>query len=262
MKTVLDFAALKQRDEPITMITCYDYTTARILNASTVDAILVGDSVMMTVHGHSNTLGATPEIMALHIGAVAKGAPEKFIVGDMPFLAHRGSLDSTLVAVRTLMQAGAHAVKIEGVNGSEETIAHIVESGVPVMGHLGLTPQSIHSLGGFKVQGKTDKAVEQLLQQAKRLEQCGCFSLVLECVPAEVATYITENLGIPAIGIGAGSHTSGQILVIQDLLGLQTEFRPRFVRQYLEGANLCKEAVDRFSRDVKSREFPSTEEAY
>jgi 3-methyl-2-oxobutanoate hydroxymethyltransferase len=262
MKSILDFGKKKSQGQKISMVTCYDYGMAKLMNASQVDCILVGDSLAMTMHGHNDTLTATPELMALHIAAVRRGAPGKFIIGDMPFLAHRGSLDNTLGAVRALMQAGAQAVKIEGVKGSETTLAHIVDSGVPVMGHLGLTPQSLHALGGFKVQATEERAAEWLLDQAKTLEQAGCFAVVLECVPAAVARFVTESIGIPTIGIGAGSGTSGQVLVLQDLLGLNVDFKPRFVRSYLDGAALVKDAFDRFDRDVKSGEFPTEKESY
>lgn len=244
------------------MVTCYDYGMARLLNSSNVDCILVGDSVAMTMHGHADTLAATPELMALHIAAVRKGAPEKFIVGDMPFLAHRGSLDSTLTAVRTLVQAGAQAVKIEGIRGSEKTFEHLVQSGVPVVGHLGLTPQSLHALGGFKVQATDDRAAEWLLEQALTVQAVGCIALVLECVPATVAKMVTEKLQIPTIGIGAGPHTTGQVLVLQDLLGLNVDFKPRFVRRYLEGADLLRNALNAFDRDVKEGQFPQANESF
>lgn len=262
MKSVHDFAKMKNQNEPITMVTCYDHTTAKWLNESTVDALLIGDSLMMTIYGHENTLQATPEILAQHISAVVKGAPSKFIVGDMPFLAHRGSMDRTLEAVRVLMQAGAQAIKIEGIDGSEKTIAHIVESGVPVMGHLGLTPQSVHGLGGFKVQGTSDSAADGLLRQALAAQECGVFALVLECVPVEVGRRITQKLNIPTIGIGAGPWTTGQILVIQDLLGMDAEFKPRFVRHYLSGAQVLKEAVNHFVQDVKQQKFPLAQESF
>ncbi len=262
MKSVLDFAKWKERGQRISMVTCYDSTFAKILSASGVDCVLVGDSVAMTIHGHADTLAATPDLMALHVAAVRKGAPEKFIVGDMPFLAHRGSLDATLGAVAKIMQAGAQAVKIEGVKGSEPTLAHIVDSGVPVMGHLGLTPQSLHALGGFKVQATDERAAEWLLAQARAVEHSGCFALVLECVPSDVARFVTDNIRIPTIGIGAGPHTSGQVLVLQDLLGLNTDFKPKFVRKYLDGATLVKEALDRFDKDVKTGEFPTPKESF
>lgn len=262
MKSVLDFRKMKSQGNRISMVTCYDYTSARIVGASSVDCVLVGDSLAMTMHGHGTTLAATPELMALHVAAVRKGAQDKFIIGDMPFLAHRGSLDRAIDAVREIMKAGAQAVKLEGVDGSEDTIRHIVQSGVPVMGHLGLTPQSIHQFGGFKLQGTGEHAGEILLSQARRLEECGAFALVLECVPAEIAAHVTRHLDIPTIGIGAGNQCSGQVLVMQDLLGLNVEFKPKFVRRFAEGFGLFKEAFDHFDREVKRGEFPSREESY
>jgi 3-methyl-2-oxobutanoate hydroxymethyltransferase len=262
MKTVLDFQKMKAENRKISMVTSYDSWSAKIINASDVDCILVGDSVAMTMHGHQDTLAATPELMALHVAAVRKGAPDKFLVGDMPFLAHRGSLDTTMEAIRKIMAAGAQAVKIEGIRGSEKTIAHIVESGVPVMGHLGLTPQSVHQFGGFKVQAKQENAASWLLQQAQDLQDCGAFAVVLECVPTDVAKFVTEGLKIPTIGIGAGPHTSGQVLVMQDMLGLSQGFRPRFVRTYLNGFELLQEAFNRYDREVKSSGFPAEKESY
>jgi 3-methyl-2-oxobutanoate hydroxymethyltransferase len=262
MKTVLDFQKMKNAGQKISMATCYDYSSARILNSSKVDCILVGDSVVMTIHGNDNTLDATSELMALHISAVRKGAPDKFIVGDMPFLAHRGSLDRTMEAVRLIMKSGAQAIKIEGVEGSESTIRHIVESGVPVMGHLGLTPQSVHQLGGFKVQGTGPDAFQTLMSQARKLQECGTFSLVLEAIPAEIAARVSKELMIPTIGIGAGSGCGGQVLVWQDLLGMNTDFKPKFVRRYLQGSDLIRDALDRFDQDVKSGTFPGQEESY
>lgn len=260
MKSVIDFHKMKEQGKKISMITCYDYTSARIAAASSVDCLLVGDSVAMTMHGHRTTLAADPHLIAMHVRAVRAGAPEKFIIGDMPFLAHRGSLDRTLDAVAEIMRAGAQAVKIEGVHGSENAIRHVVESGVPVMGHLGLTPQSVHQFGGYKVQGTATGAAEILMSQARTLEECGVFALVLECIPSDLAAKVTRDLTIPTIGIGAGLDCSGQVLVMQDLLGLNTEFRPKFVRRYLDGFSLVKAAFDQFDRDVKSGDFPSQAE--
>lgn len=239
------------------MITCYDYTSARIAAASNVDCVLVGDSVAMTMYGHDSTLPADPRLIATHVRAVRAGAPEKLIVGDMPFLAHRGSLDRTMDAVGEIMRAGAQAVKIEGVDGSEDTIRRIVESGVPVMGHVGLIPQSVHRFGGYRVQGTNPESAGMLIGQASRLQACGVFAIVLECIPPDLAARVTEQLAVPTIGIGAGPDCSGQVLVLQDLLGLNTEFRPKFVRRYLQGFSLSKEAFDRFDGDVKSGAFPA-----
>ncbi|MES2965662.1 MAG: 3-methyl-2-oxobutanoate hydroxymethyltransferase, partial [Bdellovibrionota bacterium] len=252
----------KAEARAISMVTCYDYTSARIVAESAIDCILVGDSVAMTMHGHDSTLAADANLMAMHIEAVKKGAPEKFIVGDMPFLAHRGSLDKTLEAVRTIMKAGAQAVKIEGIDGSDETIRHIVESGVPVMGHLGLTPQSVHQFGGFKVQSTGPEAKTLLLSQARRLEAAGVFALVLEAVPSEVAQYVTERLNVPTIGIGAGNGCSGQVLVFQDLLGFNRDFKPKFVRRFIDGFSIVKGALDQFDAEVKAGTFPNASESY
>jgi 3-methyl-2-oxobutanoate hydroxymethyltransferase len=244
------------------MVTCYDFTAARIVSASAVDVILVGDSAAMVMHGHETTIPADLDMMCFHTEAVRRGAPDTLVVADMPFLAHRHGLDATMTAVERLIRAGAQAVKIEGANGTVETIRHIVDSGVDVMGHLGLTPQSVHHLGGFKVQGRDESAARRVAEDALRLQDAGCFALVLELVPGELAREITESLTIPTIGIGAGRHTSGQVLVLQDLLGMQPEFQPKFLRTYLDGFELIRGALDRYDRDVKDGAFPSDEESY
>ncbi len=262
MKSVLDFHKAKESKKKISMVTSYDYWSAKIIEGTNVDCILVGDSLAMTMHGHRDTLPATPELMALHVAAVRRGAPQKFIIGDMPFLAHRGSLDQTLSAVGAIMRAGAQAVKIEGIDGSETTFAHIVDSGVPVMGHLGLTPQSYHKFGGFKVQATDDMASEWLLAQAKKLELAGCFAVVLECVPAKVAKHVSGHLKIPTIGIGAGAETDGQVLVFQDMMGFNHDFKPKFVRRYLQGFEVLQSAFNEFDSDVKAQNFPDESESY
>jgi len=259
---VLDFQKMKDEGRKISMVTCYDYSSARAVAESTVDCILVGDSLAMTMHGHPTTLSATTAMMALHTAAVARGAPSKFIVADLPFLSYRKGLKDAMDSVQELMTAGAHAVKLEGVRGHAEIVRHIVDSGVPVMGHLGLTPQSVNLLGGMKVQARTDAAVDLLASQAGELEQAGCFSLVLECVPCEVARRVTEFLTIPTIGIGAGPSVSGQVLVYQDLLGLNPGFRPKFLRTYANAFEVIQEALDTYDRDVKSGDFPSARESY
>lgn len=259
---VLDFQKMKDEGRKISMVTCYDYTSAKILAQSNADSLLVGDSLGMTVHGFATTLSATVEMMTLHTAAVARGAPGKFIVADMPFLAYRKGLAPAMECVDALMKAGAHAVKLEGVRGHAEIVRHIVDSGVPVMGHLGLTPQSVNQLGGMKVQARTDAAVEIVAGQARELEQLGCFAIVLECVPSGAAKKVTELLKIPTIGIGAGSDVSGQVLVYQDLLGMNPEFKPKFLRKYANAFEVIKSAVDAFDKDVKEREFPSESESY
>lgn len=261
MKTIFDFYTYKKENKKISMITCYDYTSACIANDSDIDCILVGDSLAMTMLGHDSTLPAKTETMALFTSSVKRGAPDKFIIGDMPFLSYRKTLSENMSSVEELMCSGANAIKLEGLSGNEELIKHIVQSGVPVMGHLGLTPQSIHQLGGFKVQGRGE-AGEIIIEQAKELQELGCFSVVLEAVPNAIAESVTETVDIATIGIGAGPNTDGQVLVFQDLLGLNTDFKPKFVRQYLDGAKLFKGAINEFNSSVKEANFPSIEESY
>ena len=209
MKSVLDFAAAKAAGRKISMVTCYDSSLARVLEASAIDCILVGDSAAMVVHGHPDTLAATVEMMALHTAAVRRGAPTRFIIGDLPFLSFRKGVPAALDAVGALMRAGAQAVKLEGVAGHEDVIAAIVGSGVPVMGHLGLTPQSVNALAGFRVQGRKDDDAARMVADARRLEELGCFSLVLECVPSALAARITRSVSIP-ITTCSGSASSSR----------------------------------------------------
>jgi len=260
--SVLDFARRKSSREKISMVTCYDYTSAQVLNDTAVDTLLVGDSLAMVMHGFDSTVHATVELMALHVAAVARGAPDKFIVGDMPFLAARKGLKEAMDGVQTLMQAGAHSVKIEGEKGQLELMAHIVDSGVPVMGHLGLTPQSVHQLGGHRVQGKVEAEARAVLESALRLEDAGCFALVLECVPSPLAREITQRLTIPTIGIGAGPHTDGQVLVLQDMLGMNPVFKPKFLKHYANAHEVMTNAVNRFDAEIRHGCFPSVKESY
>lgn len=259
---VTDFKRKKNLHEKIVMLTCYDYPSAKIIAETNVDCVLVGDSVAMAVHGHDTTLAATIEMMVLHTQAVARGIQQQFIVSDLPFLSHRLAPGDMVQEVRALMQAGAHAVKIEG--GDPETcerIAYLVSAGVPVIGHIGLTPQSIHQLGGYKVQGKESTAAADLLTQAQRLEFAGCAALVIECVPQQVAKTITQALTIPTIGIGASYETDGQVLVWHDMLGLH-EFTPKFLRRYAQGKTLFREAINCYSEQVRALQFPTTEHAF
>ena len=262
MITLRDIQRLKETKKKITMVTCYDSTFARLLDQSSIEMILIGDSAAMVMHGHGSTLPATIAMMSAHTAAVARSAKTKLIVADMPFLSFRKGKDSALLAAEKLMRAGAHAVKIEGTAGHEETIQFIVQSGIPVMGHIGLTPQSIHQLGGFRVQGKDLRKRKALIEEAKLLEALGCFSIVLECVPTALGKEITQGLGIPTIGIGAGSATDGQVLVLQDLLGLNPEFKPKFVRHFGDGFQFATNAIEAFSASVKSGTYPSVEESY
>ena len=253
---------MKETGEKIAMVTCYDYASASIVNQSDIDMILVGDSAAMVVHGESSTLPIDTDTMALHTRSVVKGAPNKFIVADMPFMSYRKSLESNMAAVETLMKTGAHAIKLEGVAGNEELIEHIVQSGVPVMGHLGLTPQSINQFGGFKVQGREKVAQEKIIQQVQILSDLGAFAVVLECVPAALTEAIAKSCDIITIGIGAGDSTDGQVLVMHDLLGFPSEFSPKFVRKYLDTERMFKSAFNAYARDVKNKKFPSKEESY
>lgn len=252
----------KRQERKLSMVTCYDYTFAKLVAMTEIDMVLVGDSSAMVMHGHEDTINANLEMICTHLHAVRKGAPKKFIIGDLPFLTFRKSRDRVLDAVMALMQAGAQAVKLEGYDGNQEIIRHLVESGVPVMGHIGLTPQFIHAFGGFKVQGRQKERAQKLLADAKGLEEAGCFAIVLECIPAELAGEITAALEIPTIGIGAGPQCDGQVLVLQDLLGLNTNFQPKFVRRYLNGSELVTQALQSFHEDVMQARYPSNEESY
>ena len=259
---IYDFKKYKEARRKITFITCYDYSLSKIVDSTDVDCILVGDSVAMTMHGMHDTLHADIDMMALHTKAVANGLTKKFLVADLPFMSYRGSIDMLNSSVMKLMKAGANAIKLEGVNGNQSYIKHLVESGVPVMGHIGLTPQFINTLGGYKVQGKTDESANLLLEQALELEKAGCFSIVLECVPINVADKITNSLTIPTIGIGAGNKTDGQILVIQDMLGLNTDFTPKFVKEYMSGYNSIQTAINTYCEEVQSSRFPCAKFSY
>jgi 3-methyl-2-oxobutanoate hydroxymethyltransferase len=262
MKSVLEFAAAKAAGRKISMITCYDSSLARVAEASQVDSILVGDSAAMVVHGYPDTLAATVEMMTWHTAAVRRGAPTRFLIGDMPFLSFRKGVPAALDAVAALMRAGAQAVKLEGVAGHEDVIEAIVGSGVPVMGHLGLTPQSVNAFSGFRVQGRREDDAVRIVEDAKRLEALGCFSIVLECVPSALGARITRALRIPTIGVGAGPDCDGQVLVLNDLLGFTGSHRPRFVRTYIDGNGIVRDALDRFDRDVKQGAFPAAAESY
>lgn len=242
------------------MMTAYDALIARHAAAAGLDALLVGDSVAMTVHGFPSTVHATLDMMVAHTAAVRRGAPEMVVIADLPFLAHRRGRAAAVDAAGALLQAGATAVKLEGVAGHEEVIAHLVGSGIPVMGHLGLTPQSIHQLGGYRVQGRSVDEAAAIRADARRAAELGVFALVLECVPAALAAEITAELPVPTIGIGAGAETAGQVLVVTDLLGLDPDFRPKFARRYLEGGELVQAALRHYAEDVRAAKFPAATE--
>lgn len=262
MKSIFHFQKMKSEQKKISMLTCYDSSFAKLIDQSNVDMILVGDSLAQVMHGHNTTLQATVPMMALHTAAVARAAKEKFIVADMPFLSTRKGLRCAVESAGRLMRAGAHAVKIENAKGHLDLISHLVESGIPVMGHLGLTPQSVFQIGGHKIQGRSDQQATQILQDALALEKAGCFSLVLECIPEKLALKITKALSIPTIGIGAGQHVDGQVLVLQDLLGMNADFNPKFLKKYFNAAKQFAEIFNQYDAEVKNNTFPTQEHSY
>ena len=259
---VNDFKIKKGNSQKVSVITCYDYTFARIIDNTDVDCVLVGDSGSMIMHGYPSTVHASVDMMVQLTKAVSRGLNNKFIIGDMPFLSNRIGLKKAMKTVDLLMKAGAHAIKLEGVAGNEKVIEHIVESGVPVMGHIGLTPQSVNAFGGYTVQGKNTKKAEKLIKEAKTLESLGCFGMVLECIPSGLAKIITDSISISTIGIGAGPDTDGQVLVLQDMLGMNNEIKPKFVRHYLKGSELIHNALNSFHSDVLNLQYPLKEESY
>lgn len=255
----LDFFKYKQEKRKISMVTCYDTTFARLVEQTAVDCILIGDSLSMVMHGESTTIPAKMEWMEEHTRSVRNGT-KKYIVSDMPFLTTRKGIEFATECAGKLLVAGANCVKIEGIFGQEEIIQHLVLSGIPVMSHLGLTPQFFQAFGGHKMQGKTEEAANKIIEEAKLAEKFGCVAIVLECIPSELAKKITESVKIPTIGISAGAETDGQVLVLQDLLGM-SGFSPRFVRQYLNGAELITNALNAYAKDVAEKTFPGPEES-
>lgn len=262
MPTIHLFNTAKTTGKKLVMVTAYDTWSAKLLADTPVDCLLVGDSAMMVMHGERDTLGATAEIMTLHTRAVARGAPGKLIVADMPFLAARKGVAHALDTAAALLRAGAHAVKIEGVRGQVEIIRHLVESGIPVMGHLGLLPQSVHAVGGYTVQAREAQAAERLREDAAMLEAAGAFAIVLECIPAKLAKQVSAARRIATIGIGAGAGCDGQVLVLHDLLGLNPDFKPRFVRRFADGAKVVQSGVTRYAAAVKAGKFPAGRESF
>ena len=257
-----DVAARKGSGRPLVMVTAYDAPSARVVDQAGVDLILVGDTLAMVVLGYDDTLHVTIDDMAHHVGAVARTKPEALVVGDLPWMSYHVSLEETVCNAAALIRAGAGAVKLEGGRKRLDSVRAILDAEIPVMGHVGLTPQSIHALGGFRVQGKTLDAAREIVDDAAALAEAGCFAVVLECVPDAVARLVTDAIPVPTIGIGAGRHCDGQVLVYHDLLGLQDYLRPKFVRRY---ANLHVDAVaavERFAEDVRVGNFPSSEETY
>lgn len=261
--TVSTLKEKKTRGEKISMVTAYDYPSARLAEEAGLDTILVGDSLGMTMLGYDTTLPVTMDEMIYHTKMVSRGAPNTFVIGDMPFLSYHGSLEDTIVnAGRFLQEARAQAVKLEGGQEQQERIRTLVNIGIPVLGHIGLTPQSVHQLGGFKVQGKGKAEAQKLIDDAKALEEAGAFAIVLECVPAPLASLITETISVPTIGIGAGAGCDGQVLVWHDLLGITSGSVPRFVKQY---ANLKKDIVNAltsYKQDMEKGLFPKEKHSF
>jgi 3-methyl-2-oxobutanoate hydroxymethyltransferase len=261
--TVRDVRAFKERGERFTMLTAYDAPTARLVDEAGIPLILVGDSLSMVVLGFDSTIPVTMEDMLHHTAAVARGAKNALIVGDMPFMSYQSSVEEGVRnAGRFLKEAGANAVKLEGGGRVLEIVSRLIDSGIPVMGHLGLTPQSVNAFGGYRVQGRDAEAAHRLVQDAKDLEAAGAFSVVLEAVPASVAKEVTDSISVPTIGIGAGPHTDAQVLVIHDLLGLTDGHTPKFVKRYAEVGRAITEAAKTFADEVANRVYPGEEHSY
>lgn len=262
-KTIPQFMAMKQSGEKITMLTAYDYTSALLVEQAGMDMILVGDSLGMVVLGYEDTVPVTMEEMLHHTKAVRRGARKSFVISDMPFMSYNVSVaDSINNAGRFLKEAYADAVKLEGGEIMADTIAALVRSGIPVMGHIGLTPQTANQLGGFKVQGRDRAAAERLLRDAKALEAAGVFSIVLEAIPQQLAAYISQEISVPTIGIGAGVNCDGQVLVFHDLLGLFQRFVPKFVKHYANLAPIIIEACQSYREEVKQSAFPEAKHSF
>jgi 3-methyl-2-oxobutanoate hydroxymethyltransferase len=260
--TAPDIAARKRAGVPIVMVTAYDAPSARVADAAGVDVLLVGDSVANVVLGYDDTLQVTTEDMVHHVGAVARARPAALVVGDMPWLSYHVSTADTVRNAAALVRAGAGGVKLEGGCKRLEAVRAILDAEIPVMGHLGLTPQSVHALGGFRVQGKDLDTARAIVDDAIALAEAGCFAIVLECVPDAVARLVTDTISVPTIGIGAGRHCDGQVLVYHDLLGLDARRTPKFVRRYADLGEAATEAIARFADDVRLGRFPSSDETY
>jgi 3-methyl-2-oxobutanoate hydroxymethyltransferase len=259
-KTIQTFRQKKAKGEPICMLTGYDYPTALALDRAGIDAILVGDSLGMVVLGYDNTLPVTMAEMLHHCRAVAKGAKSALLIGDMPFMSYQISVEEAVRnAGRFLQEAGMDAIKLEGGRERLNTIRAIIEAGIPVMGHLGLTPQSIHAMGGFRPQGRTSLTAKRILEDSVALEEAGCFSIVLESIPARLAELISKRISIPTIGIGAGAGCDGQVLVAHDMLGLFERFTPKFVKKYANLHGEMERAFGDYITDVKAGNFPAAE---
>ena len=261
--TVSTLLSQKQNGDKITMLTSYDYSTAKIIDEAGVNTILVGDSLGTVILGYEDTLPVTMEDMIHHTRAVSRGAKNALVVADMPFMSYQTSVcDAVKNAGRLIKEGGAQAVKLEGGAAVKEQIKAIVNASIPVVGHIGLTPQSINAFGGFKVQGKSEESAKKIIEDAKIIEEAGAFMLVMECVPERLAKIITESVNIPTIGIGAGKYCDGQVLVYQDMLGMFTDFVPKFVKKYADVGEIMKNAFSEYIKEVKSGAFPAEEHTF
>lgn len=261
--TINTLRKMKQAGERISMLTAYDATFARLFDRAGIEILLVGDSLGMVVQGHDTTLPVTMDQMVYHCAAVSRATEHAHVVGDMPFGSYQGSADEAVKnAIRLIAEGGAESVKLEGGAEYAEIVQRIVRAGVPVMGHVGLTPQSVHKLGGYVVQGRSEEKAQKLLADAQALEQAGCYALVLEMMPGELSAEISRTVGIPAIGIGAGAGCDGQVLVCYDLLGMNPDFSPRFVKKYLDLGVLIRDAAMRYKDEVKHGAFPGPEHTF
>ena len=261
--SITEIKEMKQKGEKIAMLTAYDYATAKLIDEAGIPLILIGDSLGMVVLGYESTIPVTMDEMIHHTKAVVRGTTQALIVGDMPFMTYQVSVDDALRnAGRFVQEGGAQAVKLEGGENMAETVKRVVSSGIPVMGHIGLTPQSIHQLGGFKVMGKTPEAAVRLINDAKALDEAGVFAIVLECVPEPLSKLITEKVSVPTIGIGAGKYCDGQVQVISDLLGLYTDFVPKHAKQFARLSEIIKSAAADYIAEVQTGTFPTDKQSY
>ncbi|MEE1963994.1 ketopantoate hydroxymethyltransferase [Flagellimonas taeanensis] len=261
--TVKSLVEMKQNGEKISMLTAYDYSMAKIVDAANIDAILVGDSASNVMAGHETTLPITLDQMIYHASSVVRAAKRALVVVDIPFGSYQSdSKEALRSAIRIMKESGAHAVKVEGGSEIKESVGRILQAGIPVMGHLGLTPQSIYKFGTYTVRAKEEEEAQKLKDDAKLLEELGCFAIVLEKIPAKLAKEVAESVSIPIIGIGAGGHVDGQVLVVHDMLGMTHEFHPRFLRRYLNLYDEMSNAISQYVADVKSKDFPNDEESY
>lgn len=261
--TVKSFIESKKKGHKISMLTAYDYTTAKLIDQAGIDSILVGDSLGMVMLGYDNTLSVTMEDMIHHTKSVVRGAENAFVVFDMPFMSYHVTVEDAIRnAGRAIQETGAHAVKLEGGFHVKDKIKGIIDAQIPVLGHLGLTPQSVNAFGGFKVQGKDVEVARKIIEEAKMLEELGVFAIVLEAIPEKLAKLISESLKIPTIGIGAGRYTDGQVLVIQDMLGMYSDFTPKFVKKYAEIGNEIKNAVVNYDKEINEGNFPEEKHCF